>query len=897
MPYPTPLHDNDYAGPCAPPDSDECTERVRFVALDSPRAGDAADDAEDDYPRPGARLLHFEIVEELGRGAFARVYLARQESLANRLVAVKVTSVRTAEPQTLAKLRHTNVIPVYSVHEAGAFQVVCMPFLGRTTLARALAGVPEAPPASGRALFAQLPGARGHEMARATYADACLWLVGQLAAGLGHAHRAGTLHRDLKPGNVLLTDDGTPMLLDFNVAADAADPATADSSVGGTFPYMAPEHLRAFDGEPVAVDARSDLFSLGVMLYQLLTLELPFPYVTLPSKQETVRRQIAVQGTPPAPVAARNPQVTPAVGAIVAKLLDRDPAGRYQSADDLCADIAGHLAHRPLRFAPEPSARERANKWRRRNPRPATALAVGAAALLLLVLPVSLAAVRQSRIAARAEEVQRAEAQLAADDAVHALRAAAIELGSRTDPALRAHGLNAARAEVKRYAVADDPDWQRRPAFAHLDEARRAALRDALGEALILMTRAEAEADGYSREASEAGLRWNAAADRLYAADDRPRVIARHRTELEARRDGRNTPLPRPVPAIVRDTDLLFDGYDLAATDHYAAALPLLARYCEHNPSHVRAWYWRGVCHNVLGQSADAATAFSVCLALVPDWPHALANRGQARLKQKRFAAAEADYTCALELKPNWALALVNRGLAREGSGSLAGAEADFTAALADPAAPTRTLFLRARVRRANGDPAGAAADYAEGLKRRPADAASWAARGFHRMSAEPEAAVADFDAALKLAPTMRDALANKAITLADHLNREAAAVPVLDTLLDLYPDDIEARAGRGVYLARLGRAAGARRDAADVLAAEPTAFRKYQAAGLYAQLAKYNPAGPDRDEALRLLALALRAGFDDMTLLKADADLDPLRADPEFSRLLRAAEQVAPAR
>ena len=95
---------------------------------------------------------------------------------------------------------------------------------------------------------------------------------------------------------------------------------------------------------------------------------------------------------------------------------------------------------------------------------------------------------------------------------------------------------------------------------------------------------------------------------------------------------------------------------------------------------------------------------------------------------------------------------------------------------------------------------------------------------------------------------------------------------------------------------ARLGRAAAARRDAAAVLAAEPTAYRKYQMAGLHAQLARHDPRGPDRREALRLLALALRAGFEDMALLKRDADLDPIRNDPEFKRLLTAVGQVAPA-
>ena len=879
----------------APHDATDC---VCFVGHE-PESGDSAElsglFSDDPYPRVGSHLLHFEIVEELGRGAFARVYLARQESLANRLVALKVTLIWTAEPQTLAKLRHTNIIPVYSVHEAGRFQVVCMPFLGRHTLARVLADLPDTIPSSARALFDQLPGAREHELNRASYADGCLWVIGQLAAGLTHAHRAGTLHRDLKPGNVLLTDDGTPMILDFNVATSTDGTDVASSSVGGTFPYMAPEHLRAFAGEPAVVDARSDLFSLGVMLYQMLTRELPFPHVSLPNKQDTVRRQIAVQSLPPVPVRERNPAVTPAVAALVGKLLDPDPARRYQSAADLREDVTRHLADLPLRFAPELSVRERARKWRRRNPRPATALMVTAAALVLFVLPASVAAVRQTQIASRAKEVQRAEALVAADDAVSALHIAAVELGARNDPTLRDHGLFEARKVVAQYAVTEDPKWDRRPQFVLLDTGRRAELKKALAEMLVLMTRVEAEAGGYSRAAIEAGLRWNAAADQLFTPEDRPGVLDRHRTELEARRDGRPVPPFRAAPVTARDPDLQFDGLDLAATDRYREALPLLARFSDRNPAHFRAWFARGMCHDALGQPADAATAFSVCLALVPDFPLALANRGIARLKQKRYQEAEADFTRVLELKPDWTVVLVNRGLAREGLKQYKGAETDFTSALAAPAAPTRVLFLRARVRFADNDPAGASADRAEGLKREPSDPISWATRGRHRMAKDPRAALADFDAALKHAPAMREALLDKAIVLADHLHREADAVPLLDRLLDLYPDHTEGRAGRGVYLARLGRAAPARADATAVLAAEPTAYRKYQAAGLHAQLAKHAPRGPDRAEALRLLALALRAGFDDMKLLATDTDLDPIRNDPEFQRLLRAVSHVVP--
>jgi hypothetical protein len=137
----------------------------------------------------------------------------------------------------------------------------------------------------------------------------------------------------------------------------------------------------------------------------------------------------------------------------------------------------------------------------------------------------------------------------------------------------------------------------------------------------------------------------------------------------------------------------------------------------------------------------------------------------------------------------------------------------------------------------------------------------------------------------------------NKGVVLADQLHLEAEAIPVFDRLLELHPDYIEARAARGVYLARSGRAPEAQSDATIVLRAEPTPYRKYQMAGLYAQLSRHDPSGPARAESLRLFAQALRAGFDDMALLKTDRDLDPVRDDPEFKRVTALVAQLAPNR
>jgi tetratricopeptide (TPR) repeat protein len=845
------------------------------------------------FPKAGTRLLHFELVEEISHGAFARVYLARQESLANRLVVLKVTTARSQEPQNLARLQHTNIVPVYSVHETEPFQVLCMPYLGRTTLVRALAWLVATGkiPETGQELLQVLGAgsATDHELMRMNYTDGCLWLIGQLAAALAHAHTRGILHRDIKPANILITDQGVPMILDFNVSSVAGkiDPL---APVGGTITYMAPEHLQAFVGESQPVDERSDLFSLGVILYELLSGESPFPATILPDELVTVCRMIAQRQIRPIPIRLRNPMVSPAVESIIQCLLEPSPEARYPSAKVLCEDIARQLTHRPLAFAPDRSIPEYVGKWRRRHPRLATGLAVAVAALLAVVLPTALIADREARITERTRLDRVAAATESADATIAALQTAAIHLGAQVEYASRNQGLQSARALIDQYGVTE-PDWREQPDFTLLTPDKQAALTTAFAEVLVLMTRVEASSGQYSAEAINNALKWNALAALLFPPGEKPAVLVRHRTELEARLAGRS--YPRATPPTNRNTDLYFDGLDLIAEHRHREALPRLVEFCELHPAHFRGWFARGACRAALGMWDDADTAFSVCVALVPDFPDVWLCRGIARCGLKRYAEAEADFSHALSLRENCIYTRLNRGIARLEQRKFRDAEADFTASLACPDAPTRLYFLRSLARRGGGNSTGADVDRTEGLKREPYDAISWATRGRWRMVGEPEMALVDFDAALKLDPTQRDSLVHKANVLANLLKRERDAIPVLDRLLELYPDNVDARASRGVYLARLGRSDAARRDATDSLAADPSAYRTYQVAGLYAQLAKVDPSA--KDESLRLLAKALRSGFNDMKLLSEDTDIDPIRNDPEFQRLLDAAAQMTP--
>src|SRR5439155_16724350 len=176
-------------------------------------------------------------------GSFGQVFLAERAGVRS---ALKVSPALGGESVVLARLRHPNVVPVEEVFLVGSFWAVVMPYLGSVTLAhvlKALAALPQ-PPIWGRALFAahrpDLPpgtpvpadAALRTALEGVSFADAVLWVGAQVAAGLAHAHRQGVLHLDLKPANVLWTDAGRPMLLDFHLSAAAG----RDESIGGTPP-------------------------------------------------------------------------------------------------------------------------------------------------------------------------------------------------------------------------------------------------------------------------------------------------------------------------------------------------------------------------------------------------------------------------------------------------------------------------------------------------------------------------------------------------------------------------------------------------------------------------------------------------------------------------------------
>jgi serine/threonine protein kinase len=308
---------------------------------------DLLPDAEPRWPEPGETFLGLTVRAELGRGAFARVYLVGNPDLGGKPQVVKVSRHGAAEARTVGPIIHANVVDVIDVatDPGTGLTAIRMPYRGGATLNDVLDRLPVTGPPEQAALLLQV--ARDGDLLGeaplvpapgASYVGAVVRIGVALADALAHLHKNGVLHRDLKPSNVLLTPAGEPVLLDFNLSADGCE---ADAAAGGTLPYMPPEQLRAAgDGGPAPADPRSDIFALGVILYELLAGRHPFGPIPLKLTVAhtrdllTERHQLG-----PLPLRQSNRRVCGRLARLIENCLARDPSGRPQSAAELAAGL------------------------------------------------------------------------------------------------------------------------------------------------------------------------------------------------------------------------------------------------------------------------------------------------------------------------------------------------------------------------------------------------------------------------------------------------------------------------------------------------------------------------------------------------------------------------------
>lgn len=845
------------------------------------------------FPEVGSRFLGFQLISELGKGTFGRVYLAKQGELADRSVALKISPDVGKESRNLARLQHANIVPIHSVHHAPPWHAICMPFLGARTLADLVGMLKRAIVGNREAVFESFPFLRGKSPT-----VACLHLIRGVAEGLNHAHERGVLHCDLKPANILLSDEGVPMLLDFNLSQDFQQ--AAKGATGGSLSYMAPEHLNAFLSRDGSIDERGDLYSVGIILFELLTTSLPFPSHKQLGFQERVTqlRDDRLKGA--GELQTDDPEVTPAVRSIVRKLLEPDPEKRYRSAVELREDLDRHLADRTLKYAPDRSWGERWAKFRRRNPRMTSVVSLAFLSLALVGI-LSLAVVIREQRLARAEARDTART-IEGDrrDLEFALTAGAsvnpLDRGlAQGDQILERHGLTEDNEPIPLKKLVHLPEDEREKAtgdltnlvyltaYGHVLKGKHPTTTDRKEE----FERAEKLLD------KMATLQGNAPA---------LRGVLQLQAEIAESR-GQDDEAAR-LRKLADETPLRSVGeYHSAAVaavkrKQYAEAVRLLDEALRLDPSHYNSWFLLGICEEYRSRPRESASAFSTCLALRQDFHAAYYNRGIAYLHLGRYPEARQDFDETIRLKPDFVSAYVNRALSFERTNDLKSAVADLTEAIRLAPESSRLYLLRARFRQQQQDEVGAAEDREAGLRFVPTDAVGWVTRGIAKLpinpndavtKPDPKGALADFEQALVLEPSYLDALRNKAHVLSRYQKDNEGSLAVLTETLRHYPRDVGSWAGRGVLHARLGKKAEALRDADQALALDYSPKNQYQVAGIYALLSKDDPEA--RAEAFRLLKSALLGGFG-FEYLDIDRDLDPIRNDPRFRQTIESARE-----
>ena len=880
------------------------------------------------FPQVGQSINGYELVGLLGQGAFGCVFLARQVDLANRFVAVKVTEVSRHEPDTLARLQHTNIVPIYSLQRDAGLQTICMPFLGVITLRDVFGRTKDDAnfAKSGQELISTIaerkantvmattsPVTKASEVESVLSAtererrlsinglslhETLLWMTARIADGLEFAHGKGIVHGDLKPENVLIGDDGQPIILDFHLARDANREAPREL-VGGTIPYMSADQLLTLIATG-QLAKKCDLFALGVILFEGLSGQQPYPHRGF--DDESIQQMIADRRAPPPRLRLINSGVSVDVESIVTKCLEPALDRRYQTAEQIRIDIDRHLAYQPLRFAPNRSLRERIGKWLHRHPRLPSVTVMTFVGLVLAIITASLVSAKLSR-AARFEAIQNSERFV-----TNLYRAISPLTGMQ---------LNGAKADQQRTNILQLLDEKTEPILAN----------GKIGARNQIELRLPKEVRSSEKEAISYAKYWLArsmctSALNLTAPDQRDDLLRQaidvldSATDIEGNKSRAGSQMQAYLWQLLGDsergirlltargqdsnddsigiTDQLLKAAELRRDGNEKGALEVLNQLLTSHTNDFQVWLLKGHTHLRLGEKEKAESSYSICIGLDEESPWGYFYRGYCRLEQNEFTQAIVDFSRCLKIDDDDSDAYLNRALAHRGLQEFSAAIADLSCAIERGCTQTRAYYLRSQMNLALKNPAAAQRDLAQFLLLEPRDEKSCLARGMAHISVNnPSAALADFQSALKFNPCSVDAWQNIATVQAEYLNNQVAGIAALTHIVDEHSDDQVARVTRGVLYARVGNRTAALVDARAALQSRPDADIQYRAAGIFALLD--NRDEDDRGKALELL---YRAAFIDPRIVLSrasnDTDLRNLKDDLAYKNLLKSLASLA---
>ncbi len=601
-------------------------------------------------PTPSGRkeIAGFVILRELGAGGMGTVYEAIEQKM-NRRVALKILG-RHHSPSAKAearfereawiagKLNHPNLVKVY---ERGTWEDIS--FYSMELV-------------EGGSLYDVVQNLRkwGRDEAwglKFGTRECTAWAITQIVAaaqGLDYAHRQGVIHRDVKPMNLLLTRDPvTVKVTDFGLAMEpGADRLTTTGRIMGTLAYMAPEQLL---GKKDQMDARTDVYSLGASLYEMLTLERPFKGDDLQTYAHAV---LTTQAGRPSRI---NEKVSRDLDVVIGKALEKDPKDRYPSAAAFAEDLENVLSFRPIVASP-PSTPTRVVKWARRKP----ALA-GALAAALILLPVgsslTLRAIQHQRLLTRLElEEQWQQARRLTQDGrmkeALPVLSRMLQLDQNHVPALRARSLC-----FEKLALAEQ-DPARRQEFVNL----------ALADSAMLMDRLP-------------GVSWPY---RLSGY-----LLREFDRQEEADRAFESARLYQREPPSV--DDLSVEGTLAYESGDPAGAVKALSEVLNREPGRVNELVYRAKAHEQLNDLISATVDLQVAAGLAPTDFIPRYELGRLSAKAGHLDKAEPHFRQALRIDPRSAnartgLADVNiqRGKILASSGDLEGAKRAFVEAQSD---------------------------------------------------------------------------------------------------------------------------------------------------------------------------------------------------------------------